>query len=420
MNSMRYILIAIISFFTITIIPSPVFAGSGGISAAGGGTKTVGQNFTVTVTASGDEFDSLQGTVSVSGPVSIVSFSPGSVTWLPGKTPSNGAQFVGITSATKSVVVARVTLKGTQTGSGSVSVSGVKLARNGSIVGTSGTGTSFTINRALSLPGGLTVASTTHPDPNTSYENTTIDLSWNKPDGVTEFSYYMDDKPETVPAAQKTSAETSTQYASQPIGTYFFHIRAKNNDGWGNTTHFKITIKEPDAKIDPSLAAPTISKVDKGESFSTDINEGNVAGLIITGQGLPGYTINLTLSPTITLPEGATLSASIGEDGQWKVAIDSPIHAGFYRLVAQGQKEKILTPLSEPKRFELSVAKGGDVRFISDKDAQKETVNAGVTNKSGAAKVLGYMKHPITWIAFVLMVGVIVTSFIIHRKNRAN
>src|SRR6185369_3101743 len=99
----------LIGFLGLAILLSPlkVFA-AGSITPSGGGSYAVGATFTITVRASGATFDSLQGKIAVSGPVSIVSFSPGSATWLPGKSPENNNQFVGITSATSSLTVATI------------------------------------------------------------------------------------------------------------------------------------------------------------------------------------------------------------------------------------------------------------------------------------------------------------------------
>ncbi len=86
MNKILACALGILATLGTTSINSTAFA-AGGIYASGGGTKTIGQTFTITVAASGAEFDSLQGKIAVSGPVDIVSFSAGSATWLPGKTP---------------------------------------------------------------------------------------------------------------------------------------------------------------------------------------------------------------------------------------------------------------------------------------------------------------------------------------------
>jgi hypothetical protein len=235
-----------------------------GISASGGGSKVVGQNFTISVVASGAEFDSLQGTISVSGPISIVSFGAGSATWLPGKSPSNGNQFVGITSPTRSLTVASITLKGTKEGKGSVTVSGVRLARNGSYVGDSGGSASFTIGRAPTPPGTIEISSSTHPDQGTAYAATTLEIAWKAPsNGASGYSYGINEVADTAPEQKVTGTGTSAKYEGLTVGTHYFHIRAQNGDGWGPAAHFKVVIKEPDAKIDSALGLPSIMSVEK-------------------------------------------------------------------------------------------------------------------------------------------------------------
>ena len=242
--------------FAASMLPADTRA-AGGIFASGGGKKQTGQTFTISVAASGADFDSLQGTISVDGPVDIVSFSAGGATWLPGKAPGNGSQFVGICSPASSLTVATIKLKAKAVGSGSVSVSGVKLARNGVVTGTGSGGASFTIERAPDLPDAITITSTTHSDPNQAYDSTTIALAWNKEKGIDGFSYLLDQTESTVPAAKTTDSNTSVTYENKAVGTYWFHVRAHNGDGWGNTTNFKVNIKEPDAKIDTALLKPS-------------------------------------------------------------------------------------------------------------------------------------------------------------------
>ena len=121
MKKILSLVFALIFSFSMFLAADSVHA-AGGVFPSGGGTKTVGQTFTVSVNASGTTFDSLQGIISVSGPVSVVSFAAGGATWLPGKTPANGSQFVGIATATNSLNVATITLKATAEGSGAETV----------------------------------------------------------------------------------------------------------------------------------------------------------------------------------------------------------------------------------------------------------------------------------------------------------
>lgn len=384
--------IGISLFLTLILGLTPLPAqAAGGIYASGGGTKTVGQTFSVTVKASGVEFDSLQGQISVSGPVSIVSFNAGSGgTWLPGKSPSNGGTFVGITGKTSSLTIATINLKATGTGNGAVSVNGPKLAKSGAVVSTDGGGTSFTINRAPTPPGGVSVTSTTHPDQNTAYEAKTIELAWTKATGVTGFSYLLDQSETTTPSATLTS-ETSIKYENKDIGTYYFHIRAKNGDGFGPTTHYKLTIKEPDPKVDEGITKAAITGFTKTETFKSNVEDGTISGFIVNGVVPVGYIANLVFTPALALPEGKSLSVESKEDGAFEYAIDFPVKSGFYKVTVQGQKDKTLTPVSDTYTIEVSVARGGSIRFITTKDTETRNVQISVSDNDLQTQIILYV-----------------------------
>lgn len=421
---------------------------AGGIYAYGGGTKQEGETFTVTVTANGAEFDSIQGTINVSGPVSVVSFGAGGATWLPGKTPANSKEFVGITPATSSLTVATIRLKATKAGSGAVSVSGVKMARNGAIVGSSGGNAGFTIARAPQLPGEVVVSSSTHPDQNTNYDSKTIELSWAKASGVTDFSYLLDQIDSTTPDAKSTGSDISKTYTVDKIGVYYFHIRAKNSDGWGPTTHFKINIK---AAVDQTLAKTTIISIEKTTDFKINLIDGTVTGVIFKGKALKGYTVSVNLSPTI---EGMTIKTIAGQDHtvispspsesttatpsvspsesastspvieatsskdelvDWQLIADKPLKAGFYKVTAQAEANGVLTPASDEIMFEITLAKGGDIHMLTQDDLNP----SGLTEKQ--IKILGIniTRHPLRWVAFLTIMIMLILGAIGYVSYRS-
>jgi hypothetical protein len=366
-------LLMILMGVLISISTLPIGAdAAAGIFPSGGGSKTVGQSFSVSVVASGGTFNAFQGTISVSGPVSVLSVSAGSAdTWM--SRPSNGGTFSGalLGRTATSLTIATLSLKGTSVGSGSVSVSGVSLLNGATTVSNSGGSTSFTIQRAPDLPGAVAVTSTSHPDQNESYEATTIELSWIKASGVDAFSYLLDQTADTAPPAKTTSSETSVSYADQAIGTYYFHIRAHKADGWGGTTHFKINIKEPEPKVDETLNVPSEIEIIKADDFANNITDGTILGIIIKGKVTAGFDALIKLTPALTLPEGKTLTVTSDTiTGNFEYLIDFPIPSGFYRLIVQGQKEKVLTPESDLIRFEISQKDGGSIEYISDDDAK--------------------------------------------------
>ena len=404
----KLISILLISALALFWLPTKSFA-AGGIYASGGGSHVVGESFSVTVSASGATFNALEGTISVSGPVSISSFSAGGATWT--SIPANGTHFIGmIIPATDSLRVATIKLKATGIGSGAVSVSSVRLANAGADVGSGAGSASFSIAKAPQLAS-VTVTSASHPDQNQAYEATKIDLAWKKASGVTGFSYLLDQTENTMPPTKVTSADTSISYPDKAIGTYYFHIRAINADGWGGTTHFKINIKVPDAKIDETLAKPSEIKIEKTNNFVNDVKEGTVSGVKISGKTEIGYTAKITLTPAPALPEGKKLEAVADNDGKFALEIDWLIPAGHYKITVQGQKELKLTPISDEIIFEISQAKGGAINILTSDDIYSpKNIIADVTENKWLliADIVGA----------VLIIGLIVLWIFIRRRRK--
>lgn len=409
--------------FALAIMLSSVFAlpqnilAAGGIYASGGKTVTVGQTFTVTVAASGATFDTIHGSISISGPVSVVSFSAGSATWI--SQPTNGGTFDGAFLGDKktSFTVATIKLKGTAAGTGAVSTSGISLKNAGSVVGTGSNSTSFTIQKAPDLPGAVTVTSSTHPDPNQAYDATTIELSWNKESGVDGFSYLIDQSADTTPAATATNANTSVSYPDQAVGTYYFHIRAHKADGWGTTTNFQINIKKPDPKIDATLAKPSDIKIEKTNKFTNNIADGTVSNIRISGKTLANYTANFSLAPAQTLPEGKTLSAIADANGNFSLLIDYPISVGHYTLIIQGQKDLVLTPVSDKIIFEISQAKGGSINILTDADANAPVVKAEAPKK-WYQKINFNKKSLSITIGIIALAAIVIVALILIKKKK--
>lgn len=369
----KNLLICLLTVFAVLIIPKVTLAA--GISVSGGALKYAGDESNVTITASGATFNAFSGTISASGSVKVTACTPGDALWV--TKPSGTGSFAGaLTSATTSFRIATCHIKASTTGSGSISVSGVQLANKGPIVGTDSGSQSFSPIRKPTPPGAITVTSTSHPDQNTSYEVTTIVLSWDKPTGVTNYSYLLDQTAGTIPPATATNANTTASYDNEAVGTYYFHIRALNGDGWGDATHFKITIKEPDPKIHDDIAKPQNITITKNTDFKNDIESGTVTGFTISGLTLPNYMANIIFSPTITPPEGKLLSVKADANGSFSFIADFPFKAGNYSLTIQGQDNKTLTPISDPIHFEISQRLGGAINILTAADTNTPIIPA--------------------------------------------
>lgn len=402
---MKRIFLSIIAAALISLGATPLsgLALAAGLSVSGGGEKVAGQNFTVTVVASGAEFDSLQGTISVSGPVTIVSFGTGSATWLPGKAPGNGTNFVGITSPTSKLTVATITLKGTKEGKGSVTASNVKLARNGAYVGTSGGSTSFTIGRAPTPPGSVTVTSSSHPNPDDSYEANMVLLAWEPPaNGSNGYGTAFDQVATTVPAEKVTTTDKTASHGPLAVGTYYFHIRPNNKDGWGPTTHFKVTVKPT---TDATLATPAITSVSLTNDYQNDITQGTLTGVTFNGTGPIDYAIGLTFSPEIPLPAEKYPAPVVDAEGRWSLTITDPVKVGFYTLTAQGRKDSLVSPVSPKVAVEVTAGLGGTVRLITDADATETYKTAQAAEATRVASARSRQKTYLSVGTFLVLIG---------------
>jgi len=459
MYKMKKIIVSLV--VTILILLPLNVSAAGGIYASGGGAKTVGQSFYVTVTASGATFNALQGTISISGPVKVIGFSAGNATWM--TTPTSSGSFVGmVTTPTSSLKVATIKLRGTSVGSGAVSISGVQLANAGAIVGTGANSTSFSISRAPTPPEAIAVTSTTHPDQETQYEETAVTVNWTKPKGVTNMAWAWDESADTTPSTN--TSETSMTFSDQAVGIHYFHLRAKNADGWGEITHFKVQIKEPDPKIDESLDKPSNIKVEKSDYYINDIETGMVTGLAISGQTEGLYNANISLTPKPEISEDylktkaleklasqksdesfadnneATetvdsekqptedesaidtsavkpYTAQADKDGKFALTLDFPIATGHYILTVQGQKEKVLTPISDKIIFEISQKDGGEINILTEDDTNEPAISPIVKGTFLQNKYT-VMHYLIVTLALAILILIILQIIKFVRRRR--
>ena len=107
-------------------------------------------------------------------------------------------------------------------------------------------------------PEGPNVFSLTHSDSNKWHKNNNPTFSWDKGEGVTDFSYSFNHEPTTVPDNESKGDYSSVSYGDVADGIWYFHVKAKKAGVWGGTSHFVVQIDagspatfEP--VIDPAL-----------------------------------------------------------------------------------------------------------------------------------------------------------------------
>lgn len=86
------------------------------------------------------------------------------------------------------------------------------------------------------------VTSTTHPDQDKWYRNTTAELAWEMPSGVVAVRTLLDENPTTIPTIVYDVPISSRTIEDLPQGISYFHIQFKNAEGWGKITHYRLAV----------------------------------------------------------------------------------------------------------------------------------------------------------------------------------
>lgn len=91
-------------------------------------------------------------------------------------------------------------------------------------------------------PEGPKVTSPTHPSFTTWYRDNNPSFSWEREQGMSEFSYSLDQDSTGLPDNISEGSQTFKTFNGIDDGVWYFHIRAKKGDAWGKATHYPIRI----------------------------------------------------------------------------------------------------------------------------------------------------------------------------------
>jgi hypothetical protein len=103
-------------------------------------------------------------------------------------------------------------------------------------------------------PEGPEVFSPTHPNPSVWYSDSSSAFSWEKEEGVTDFSWSFDQNPIKRPDGISEGSETQASFSDLSDGIWYFHLRQKKQGVWGKTSHVQIRVDtNPPKKFKPEI-----------------------------------------------------------------------------------------------------------------------------------------------------------------------
>ena len=91
-------------------------------------------------------------------------------------------------------------------------------------------------------PGAPIISSPTHPDPNKWYSLKDAKFNWTLPSDVMAARLLVGKIPQAVPTVTYAPAISSKEITGLEDGILYFHVRLKNNAGWGAISHFRFQI----------------------------------------------------------------------------------------------------------------------------------------------------------------------------------
>ena len=91
-------------------------------------------------------------------------------------------------------------------------------------------------------PSAPVVSSPTHPEEDKWYSNNDPEFTWKLPSGATGVSLLLHQSPTADPGSDSEGLIDSKKYTDVADGIWYFHIKLKNQYGWGDITHRKVLI----------------------------------------------------------------------------------------------------------------------------------------------------------------------------------
>src|SRR3990167_8721643 len=101
---------------------------------------------------------------------------------------------------------------------------------------------STTPSAVSGAPSAPVISSPTHPDPNKWYAKKDAKFTWDVPKDATAVRLLVGRIPQAIPTVIYTTPITSKELTDLAEGTYYFHVRLRNAEGWGGVSHFRFQI----------------------------------------------------------------------------------------------------------------------------------------------------------------------------------
>lgn len=260
------------------------------------------------------------------------------------------ASYVGVVPngiTTEAGLIGTITFKAKAPGNAAVSIAtSSRVLLNDGL----GTETQVDFGRAnytimAKAPEGVQIFSETHPIQTDWYNNNTPAVSWVGEEGITGFSYVLDNKPNTIPDNIIDTEQTAASFETIQDGLWYFHIKALKNNIWGTTGNFLIHIDTaPPAEFTPEVNYLVAAVVETQRTLVSFFTTDNLSGVDHYEVGIIDKNQPPTESPLFEQAE-SPIQVPLHSGGKLQVIVRAIDKAGNVR----DESVDVRTPLAASK-----------------------------------------------------------------------
>lgn len=211
----------------------------------------------------------------------------------------------------------------------------------------------------------------THPNQDSWYSGDAT-FSWKIPAGVTSIQTSINKIANSVPTVTYDSSVTQKTIKSLADGVWYFHMRYKNDQGYGSTEHFKIQVDN----TAPLAFTPNVSN-DSNDSFVTLDAQDKTSGI-------SHYEIQIDNNPLVKVNKEDII------DGKYKL----PILGGGQHTMVVSAYDKAQNVTNASVSFTSRALKAPELSFATRNIKQDET-----------ATIVGTSEYPGQNVTVVVTVG---------------
>ena len=161
------------------------------------------------------------------------------------------------------------------------------------------------------------ISSPSHPDQNSWYQSKNATFSWSLGSGITGVNFLADQDPNSDPGTRSDGVLSSYTYENVNDGIWYFHIKFRNANGWGATSHYKFQI-DSNPPTDLTITNNTEPDSDKA-SFVFDLKDAH--------SGLGYYEIKIDNGAPVKVYDSSFTTPSLA-NGQHQLHVVAYDKAG--------------------------------------------------------------------------------------------